>query len=1127
VTPPVTGADRLKDLWLPIGPTTVMGGQAAESPNVTGRILELDVSPDGKRVYAASAKGGVWYSRDDGASWLPLGGWFTTPQVEQLDHYANALTSGSIVVDWDKTANGENDTVYVGTGETTPWRTGSAAGKLAGVGVLRATGPAPKARANLFAPVWDREGVALAGGGIYRLAMRPGHPDELVAASSLGFYVRTGGAGPDNWARTTVTPFDTPSVVTDVLWTATHLWIAIMSRGVWRADSAGPPFTKIDLPGLQKGRITLAASTDGSVVYALGDGPRLWRIDDTTAKPIKNVPAALFGAASTGEDEEDEEAERSTGIPEHALPEDAIGQSGYDMVVAVDPDHSEVVVLGGAAIEKDNASLFKCKVQEAAGVLSLDYSPAHDAKTDSPGKDPTFIGYGVHPDVHGATFAKRGTNVDLWIACDGGVYRSTSGGKSYTWRERNNGLAVIEPGYIACHPTSEAVVVAGTQDNGVLQRTGDTAWKWALGGDGGGVAFHPARGDRYVAEAFNANWRSNDYMLTQPVQRHSPLQDHEKEEDHNSSFYSTPGVVAATNAEKARLAIGTNRVWVTEDFGGHWYTIPTKGDPRGPADSKMRHDTAQDVIYRQDDPRSKVLVCRWNGENELFTLNSRSVQRYGRDPASDFWTRTEITYEHKKCSRAYTESDIKGPKMPHLPPRGEWCDLAVHVPAAGGKSTLYVACTSVNGSALMDTLWWFDGGGNWFATKLHDAVKAPALSVAVHPVDGDTVYVGTTVGVWKGKFSRAAGADPHWDWTPYSTGLPEAVVQDLAFFRDPPTGAPTTLLLRAAVESRGVWEVDLLAPCDEKTYLRLHALDTRRRTSTSLADPMRPAGTFSPFESPDVTIRPAQPVSAATMPKPPAAPFLPYKKGSVNTYDLWTFQTAFRQLVPECRPTGEWSKTFDNLLLDYKKANTVGDHPNVAEIDLKTWQNVVTQARVYRAPWDGPVPTEVDLLQLTMDEAQATRRSNFSTRRFNVDVLVHHRGLEALQAAKVSVLLLVRKLTEAEAAWPGLAISAAWKTATVTALTSGSAPGGGWPDHWVVADTTAVRHVVADVDAAHPQVATFQLVFPATTAAGKYMLLAACTSSTTPVTAARLGGATLGDLLAQSSHVAAHRLDLL
>jgi hypothetical protein len=124
------------------------------------------------------------------------------------------------------------------------------------------------------------------------------------------------------------------------------------------------------------------------------------------------------------------------------------------------------------------------------------------------------------------------------------------------------------------------------------------------------------------------------------------------------------------------------------------------------------------------------------------------------------------------------------------------------------------------------------------------------------------------------------------------------------------------------------------------------------------------------------------------------------------------------------------------------------------------------------------------------------------------------------------VLLLVRKMTEAFGNWPALAISGGWKTATVSALGSGTAPGGGWPDHWVVADTTPVCHPAGNVDAARPQAATFDLIFPPATAKGEYVLLAACTSATATVTPARLDGATLGDLLVKSGHVAAHRLTL-
>src|SRR5262245_32804785 len=58
-----------QNLWQPLGPQTVLAGQAAGDPRITGRINALAVHPDGERIYAASANGGVWYSGDGGANW--------------------------------------------------------------------------------------------------------------------------------------------------------------------------------------------------------------------------------------------------------------------------------------------------------------------------------------------------------------------------------------------------------------------------------------------------------------------------------------------------------------------------------------------------------------------------------------------------------------------------------------------------------------------------------------------------------------------------------------------------------------------------------------------------------------------------------------------------------------------------------------------------------------------------------------------------------------------------------------------------------------------------------------------------------------------------------------------------
>ena len=852
---------HLEDLWLPIGPTGVHGGQNAENADITGRVRQVAVSPSGRRVYAATAGGGVWYSSDEGSTWTSLGGWVTAADEAHFDFSGNSLTCGSLVVDWDPLDPAENDTVYVGTGEISPGRRGIPGGSLGGVGVLRAQSPAVTAAADPFAAVWTAEAPDLAGAGVYRLAMDPGDATRVAAASSVGLFLRTTTGGIASWSRVTTGPFGDRLIVTDAWWAPgppSRLWVVVPGLGLYVTDDATATFHHVDLPDLQSGRLALGVSADGAVGYVLGDGPRLWRVAGNTAKRVSRVPATLFGP---GDGEVDPDA-AAGGAPSDlpvAANAAAAGQAFYDMVVAVDPGNPNRIVLGGAAIEVSNGALFVCRVDDPGGSPALSYDPASDVAPRSPSADPTFVGFGVHPDVHGALFAPRAGNLDLWVTCDGGIFRSRQADR-YTWQQRNNGLAVTEPGYVACHPTVEGLVVVGTQDNGVLVREGDTRWRWAMDGDGGGVAFDPTAPQRFLAQASSCFWRSSDRTATQPVQRTTPLSTEQSRENAQALFYSTPGAVATTNPPGIRIAVGTNRVWVSDDFGASWYTVPTGFDP-----IKERLSEAFDVkygdIHAEGPSRDTVVVCRWQDENHLVVLCERSLRRISRD-ASGRWSDWVVLTDKKvKCS-AYTASDITGPVLDHLPPLGDWSDLALQPADPGGDHVpLYVACAGLTGTPAMDTLWWYDGAGpkagKWYATGLRAAVRAPALSVVVHPTDPNTVYVGTTLGVWAGTVTPPDGVHPPtWDWSQYSKGLPEGAVQDLAIFRAQATDtSPALALLRAAVAARGVWEVDLLAACDELTYLRVHPLDVRRRFPTDVADtttdPLRtgliePGGLASP-----------------------------------------------------------------------------------------------------------------------------------------------------------------------------------------------------------------------------------------------------------------------------------------
>src|SRR5262249_14654653 len=141
-----------------------------------------------------------------------------------------------------------------------------------------------------------------------------------------------------------------------------------------------------------------------------------------------------------------------------------------------------------------------------------------------------------------------------------------------------------------------------------------------------------------------------------------------------------------------------------------------------------------------------------------------------------------------------------------------------------------------------------------------EGVPAPAYAVAVdHAPGGDTgvVYAGTGTGVWRGEYVPAGGADPpDWTWTRLDNGLPEAAVQDLTVER-----FGDRLLLRAALQSRGVWELELQGPAAPKIYLQSAAFDGRRGASSSAATKFPPANPVVPsssagwFESPDVQVR--------------------------------------------------------------------------------------------------------------------------------------------------------------------------------------------------------------------------------------------------------------------------------
>ncbi|MFH1279058.1 MAG: T9SS type A sorting domain-containing protein [Candidatus Eisenbacteria bacterium] len=129
------------------------------------------------------------------------------------------------------------------------------------------------------------------------------------------------------------------------------------------------------------------------------------------------------------------------------------GQGWYNLSLAVDPDDPVRVIAGGVKLYR-----------------SIDGGATFDS---------TGIGYGlgtetsVHWDHHAVAY-KPGSNDEVWVCTDGGVWRSLNDGED--WTSRREGLVTYQFYDICVAQSDGAFMMGGTQDNGVPGRVTVDEW---------------------------------------------------------------------------------------------------------------------------------------------------------------------------------------------------------------------------------------------------------------------------------------------------------------------------------------------------------------------------------------------------------------------------------------------------------------------------------------------------------------------------------------------------------------------------------------------------------------------------------------------------------------------------
>jgi len=449
-----TGAADAGVVWVGLGPAPILNGSVGGvlARPMSGRVAAIDIDPaNGNRWLVGAAQGGVWETRDAGATWTPK---MSTEATLAIGAIAFAPSNPSVI--------------YVGTGE--PNRSSDSYG---GAGLLKSTDGGS---------TWALlAGATFAKNAFGALKVDPGNPNTLVAAITLG---RAG--------REPVFPPNLP---------ARGLHRSVDGGVTWVRNANGNASDLVVDPtnfnrqygGLgdtvQNATNNLVRSTDGGQTWNVIAGPwtqaQIGRISLAIAPSNPNIlyvaiqrafnsgggsaEGALLGLFRT--DNAWDTSPTFISIPQPPAtgalgfcgmsvtdPTEA-GQCWYDMVVTVDPGNATTLYAGGIQQWKCTSCAASPTWQEVSNHVSNQSQ-------------------GIHADQHAAAWAGS----RLIVANDGGVFSTTDGGA--TWADHNTTLSTIQFFEGSLHPTDSFFALGGSQDNGTAKWLGTTSWSMVRSGDG-------------------------------------------------------------------------------------------------------------------------------------------------------------------------------------------------------------------------------------------------------------------------------------------------------------------------------------------------------------------------------------------------------------------------------------------------------------------------------------------------------------------------------------------------------------------------------------------------------------------------------------------------------------------
>ena len=418
------------------------------------------------------------------------------------------------------------------------------------------------------------------------------------------------------------------------------------------------------------------------------------------------------------------------------------GQGNYDTTLAISPQNPQYIYAGGT--------------QNGGTPGAIESFNGGDYWTQIQ-TDPK--GNGPHSDDHAVAFDAAGNLID---ANDGGVFRlsSPTDRSKQAWSSLNTNLGITTFTAIAVNPNNAGIAIGGSQDNGVELYSGTPSWSESLGGDGGMTRFDPSNPKIVYTEHYNLDLD----VSTDGGQNFDPLtnfvvnQNYNKDANGNVKidFYA-PFVVSSTGA----VYYGTDFLNVSLDQGKTWTAIGKQGlNHFNPSDSNI------DAIAVAPSNDNVVYV---EAGGQIFVTQDARTGSLG----DANWTPVAAPAGMSAANTALN-SLVVDPNSPNI---------------------AYAVVTAYGGNHVYRTS---NFGGLWTPID-GNFPNVPADSIAI-TADGNTLFVGTDVGVYSGSTSDGTT----WNWSRFGAGLPNVQVDDVEVL-------DRLHVLAAGTHGRGMWEIPLAA----------------------------------------------------------------------------------------------------------------------------------------------------------------------------------------------------------------------------------------------------------------------------------------------------------------------------